>query len=451
MGVFGGPQGPKNGMLFCMDAANPKAHSPAGNTYYKTTSGTTIQHQWGNNLGTVLNGANPLTIGASYLGNHPRLANGSHSTGVFQIRSVSYPSSNYGSDEGLAAGSYLFTNDPYDCDGQRVSGTSPQRAWNWHLWDWETNNWRHAVSTAYGNGDRASGIGYDTYAYASEATQWVTDYDNLLNDYPKDRFLHVIYGTHAHTYQNSDMINRLQDLGAPTSYNATGTGGGWKEVILIGKPGLGAGNAYAFAYENGYEDGTASSAVAHLEFSVHASRHNPGNFYYFSGASQSYVDLGTTQIVGASAGTLNIWLNAESGNANYDCIFTCETGADWNNLRTWLSMYDANSFRFTVSNGSSSTQNALNTYGDTSHSNVYNIVGTYNGTVIKLYVNGTEVDSETSSIVPGTFTPSMCRLGSHYSSRDWNGKIYKVATFDRAWSADEVKQEFNAHRSRFGL
>ena len=114
-------------------------------------------------------------------------------------------------------------------------------------------------------------------------------------------------------------------------------------------------------------------------------------------------------------------------------------------------MYDANSVRFTVSNGSSSTQNSLNSYGDTSDQNKYHVVGTYDGTNIKLYVNGTEVDTLASTIVPGTFTPTTCRLGSHYSSRDWNGRIYKISTFDRAWSANEVKQEFNAHRSRFGL
>ena len=34
---------------------------------------------------------------------------------------------------------------------------------------------------------------------------------------------------------------------------------------------------------------------------------------------------------------------------------------------------------------------------------------------------------------------------------DTEGKIYKIATFNEAWSADQVKQEFNAHRSRFGL
>ena len=432
-----------------MDAANPKAHSPVGNTYFRNNVGSVIQQAMGTNLGTTsLNSAITSQWGA----NHARLANGSHSTGLFQVRSVSYPASSYGSDEGIGAGSYLFTNDPYDCDNQRISGTTPHRAWNWHLWDYETNNWRHAANTDYGNGDRGNGIGYDTYALASEATQWVTDYDNLLEQYPKERFLHVCYGTHAHTYQNSDFVDRLQDLGAPTTYNYTGTTGSWKEVILVGKPGLGAGNAYAFAYENGHEDGSSyASTNAHLEFSVYAGRHDPGNFYYFSGTSTSYIDLATTQIVGASAGTLNAWIYADSGNTNYDCIFTCETGADWNNLRCWLSMYDANSFRFTVSNGSSSSTNSLNTYGDTSHSNIYNVVGTYNGTVMKLYVNGTEVDSYTSSIVPGTFTPSTCRLGSHYNSRDWKGRIYKVATFNEAWSADQVKQEFNAHRSRFGL
>ena len=112
MGVFGGPQGPKNGMLFCMDAANPKAHSPVGNTYFRSNVGSVVQHQWGNSLGTTKNGANPLTIAASSLGDHSRLVG--TTTGLFQCRSVSYPSGNYGGDEGLAT---FNTSDPYDCDG----------------------------------------------------------------------------------------------------------------------------------------------------------------------------------------------------------------------------------------------------------------------------------------------------------------------------------------------
>ena len=444
MGVFGGPQGPKNGMLFCMDAANPKAHSPVGNTYFRSNVGSVIQHAIGTNLGTTA-----LTnITAPFIGDHARLANLSNTTGLYQVRAVSYPASSYGGDEGLAS---FYAADPYD-SGQRVNNTSPQRSWNWHLWDYEASAWRHDASTAYGNGDRGNGIGYDTYAYASEAAQWVTDYDQLLQDYPRERFLHVCYGTHAHANQNQDFVDRMHDLGAPSTYNYTGTAGSWKEVILVGRPGLGAGNALGFAYENGHEDGSSyATQNAHLEFSVYANRHDPGNYYTFTGVASSYIDLGTTQIVGASAGTVSAWIYIGTGNVTYDCIFTCETGADWNNLRVWLSMYDANSVRFTVSNGSSSTQNSLNSYGDTSDQNKYHVVGTYDGTNIKLYVNGTEVDTLASTIVPGTFTPTTCRLGSHYSSRDWNGRIYKISTFDRAWSANEVKQEFNAHRSRFGL
>ena len=87
MGVFGGPQGPKNGMLFCMDAANPKAHSPVGNTYFRSNVGSVIQHAIGTNLGTTA----LSNITSPFIGDHARLANGSHTTGLYQVRAVSYP------------------------------------------------------------------------------------------------------------------------------------------------------------------------------------------------------------------------------------------------------------------------------------------------------------------------------------------------------------------------
>jgi hypothetical protein len=445
MGVVVGPRGISNGLLFCIDAANPKSHSPIGSTHFNPDVGNVIQHPIITNLGTSILGQSSA-VSTPFINQNVRI-HGS-TTGLFQGKAVSYPSGNYGSEEGLMT----YAQNGNGWSGARVTNTSPARAWNYHLWDYETNNWRHLASTADFNGRYSSGMGYDTYAYSGDPDTWVTDYDNIKNNYPHDRFLHVVYGTHAHTYQNTDFNNRLYDLGAPSNYNATGTAGSWKEVWLIGKPGLGAGNAYAFTYENGNEDlSSYATTNAHVEFSVNASRHDPNNYWQFDDNENSYIHLGLQQIVGASAGTVSFWGRQGGGAVSYDSIFTCETGAGWNDLRCWLSAYDANSFRFTVANGSSSTANSLNTYGSTTVNTDYHIVGTYDGTNINLYVNGALVDTLASSIVPGTFTPTTCKVGQHYSGRSWNGRLYKLASYDKAWTADEVLQEFNAHRNRLGI
>jgi hypothetical protein len=66
-------------------------------------------------------------------------------------------------------------------------------------------------------------------------------------------------------------INILLDLGAPS--NLSSLLGSAPEWILVGKPGLGAGKAYGWSYQN-YT--TNPAQVAHLNFSlpIYGSKHN---------------------------------------------------------------------------------------------------------------------------------------------------------------------------------
>lgn len=42
-------------------------------------------------------------------------------------------------------------------------------------------------------------------------------------------------------------------------------------------------------------------------------------------------------------------------------------------------------------------------------------------------------------------------LGTGYSSQDWNGSIYSAKIYNRALSAQEILQNYNAQKARFGL
>ena len=84
----------------------------------------------------------------------------------------------------------------------------------------------------------------------------------------------------------------------------------------------------------------------------------------------------------------------------------------------------------------------------------YNVVGTYDGFTIVQYVNG---GTNTSSSYAGT--PSTSGAGLRIGRR-WdtgagvdhiNGQIPIVQIYNRALSANEVLQNYNAQKSRFGL
>jgi len=68
----------------------------------------------------------------------------------------------------------------------------------------------------------------------------------------------------------------------------------------------------------------------------------------------------------------------------------------------------------------------------------------------KLYLNGNLEDSNTRT---DTFTggSSMVLLGSFGASNLLEGRIALAAAYNRVLSGDEIKQNFNAHRARFGI
>ena len=88
----------------------------------------------------------------------------------------------------------------------------------------------------------------------------------------------------------------------------------------------------------------------------------------------------------------------------------------------------------------------------------YNLTHTNNGSTDKIYINGTEVSS--LSFTFGTMGGSGRLLlgqeqdsvgGGFQSSQDFPGSFANLSIYNRALSAAEVKQNYNALKTRFGL
>lgn len=85
----------------------------------------------------------------------------------------------------------------------------------------------------------------------------------------------------------------------------------------------------------------------------------------------------------------------------------------------------------------------------------YCMAVTYDGTDVKFYVDGAVNDTVASAVTPGS-----SGLGMHIGER-WDapffplsfldGSVPIVRLYNRALSASEISQNFNANRSRFGL
>lgn len=70
-----------------------------------------------------------------------------------------------------------------------------------------------------------------------------------------------------------------------------------------------------------------------------------------------------------------------------------------------------------------------------------------------IYKNGSLLTSRTIGNVPATNPASNGRIGLGHSNADnyFHGKMSNVSIYNRALSALEVKQNFNAIRGRYGL
>lgn len=203
--------------------------------------------------------------------------------------------------------------------------------------------------------------------------------------------------------------------------------------------------------------------------------------YYDSGISTSYPGTGTTwtDLSGSgNNGTLVngvTYMSANGGAMVFDGVndamsavtlgnpngqLTCEIGMNYNNKGNSHNIFDRNSSRpmlwvdlegrLELSFGTSS--------GGLTSANVYagqNIIATavYNSVStpgIQLYINGSLVDIQNTTHVtwpnPSTFT-----LFNRDAVYNFSGKVFFIRFYNRALTAQEILQNSNSTRGRFGI
>jgi hypothetical protein len=165
----------------------------------------------------------------------------------------------------------------------------------------------------------------------------------------------------------------------------------------------------------------------------------------FDGAND-YVFLSNSQLNISSAITVEAWVkyNAQGGyNARSYSVITCK-GYPW----TWLLEDQSGQFNFRISTSVNSDSNVNSSY---SHGlNTWNhVVGTYDGTSQKIYVDG--VLRNTVSLTGTINTSSNDALVGLYNYGDYclTGNVGAVRVYNKALSATEILQNYEAQKSKF--
>jgi hypothetical protein len=162
--------------------------------------------------------------------------------------------------------------------------------------------------------------------------------------------------------------------------------------------------------------------------------------------SNDYVFLSNSQLNISSTITVEVWVkyNAQGGyNARAYSVITCK-GYPW----TWLLEDQSGQFNFRISTSVNSDSNVNSSY---SHGlNTWNhVVGTYDGTSQKIYVDG--VLRNTVSLTGTINTSSNDALVGLYNYGDYclTGNVGAVRVYNKALSATEILQNYEAQKSKF--
>lgn len=81
------------------------------------------------------------------------------------------------------------------------------------------------------------------------------------------------------------------------------------------------------------------------------------------------------------------------------------------------------------------------------------IAGTYDGTTMRAYLNGVEIYSaaQSGTITDGTYVIGTYGGGLQDGVHNFQGLLPEGKIYNRALSAEEIKRNFNATRSRYGI
>jgi hypothetical protein len=254
-------------------------------------------------------------------------------------------------------------------------------------------NLSQSVSSAYGTPQ--------TFSSATDASVWLTN-NGFWNSYSS--ILPILY----------------LDAGNLASYPGTGTVWtdliGGKEFNLINGPGYNSGNGgkfYFFAPGDQYAE--CSTSLPDLNtWSV-------GVWHYYTGSNTGSAPCILTEIFPGTNNTINYALGSlNDSSPNLQAGFF--TGG-WNNTPAGYTL-------------------TANTW--------YYIVGTYDGTAVKLYVNDTLIQT-LNTTTPSFSSNGGIRLMRRWDLGDyWDGYLSTVAIYDNALTQSQITTNWDDTKSRFG-
>ena len=184
-----------------------------------------------------------------------------------------------------------------------------------------------------------------------------------------------------------------------------------------------------------------------------------GGFFEFDG-DNDYVDLGTIstsnplQMDDPSGGGLTIswWGYFDDAGDYLQRIFEKSNGTGASNgWGIFTSATGSGTTHINLNHGGVSSQRVSTSYLDSTWQNWCITWVKSSGTYVT-YLNGVQDDTGTRTYsIPSAQTNARIGSWNHSTGREYDGKIANLSIYDKALTAAEVKQNFNALRGRYGI
>lgn len=167
-----------------------------------------------------------------------------------------------------------------------------------------------------------------------------------------------------------------------------------------------------------------------------------------------YVDIPNSNSLNPTTITLSSWFYLNTLVTNQNIISKGYTSVNPPYISYSLKMYDLSPYNTIQIQASIGGTTQLLTSTTTLSTRIwYNVVGTYDGSVFKLYINGVQEPNTTSSsgTITSYSTPLQIGRWGTQGSQYLNGRVSTSYIYNRALSTQEVLQNYNAQKSRFNL
>ena len=171
-----------------------------------------------------------------------------------------------------------------------------------------------------------------------------------------------------------------------------------------------------------------------------------GGSFVFDGSDDYAKNDSPTLPTGNVTATICAWIYVVSGYGDWQGI------VGWGNTNTSQSaLLDMNQGRLAFSTwGGQGSEDLISTYNVPKNTWKY-VVGSINNKNIKLYADGIKVLDASISSTPNVQSTNLRIATTDYPGRLLNTKIANVQIYNRELSINEVQQNYNAQRGRFGI